>query len=77
MLCRYKNIMAVYYEVKNHKYTFCLQNTENFNVEIDKIYGKYCTCRKKSTVPNIKMGRSIHAATRQENIQMDPIRKNE
>jgi len=43
MLRRYKKRIAVYYDVKKHKYTFCLQNTENFNVETDNTYGKYCT----------------------------------
>jgi hypothetical protein len=75
MLCLYNNIIVVYCDVKKHKYTFCMRNTENFNIEIDNIYGKYCTCRKKSTAPNIKMERSIHAATRREKTQTDPIHK--
>jgi hypothetical protein len=77
MLCRYRNVIAVYYDVKKHKYTFSLQNTGNFNIEIDNTYGKYCTCRKKSTSPNIKMERSIYAATRKEKTQTIPICKNE
>lgn len=51
MLCRYRNTIAVYYNVKKHKYTFCLQNTVNFNVEIDKACGKHCTVPVGRKVP--------------------------
>lgn len=46
MMCRYKNISAVYYDVKEHKYTFCRQNTENFNVEVDYTYSTAPAGRK-------------------------------